>query len=242
MLHVSLHFATEKTASFHNRVGWLDIGYEVLKEHATYKAKMFVAGVGELPTVRIADYPRWSATVWDLILRIITKALYTEEKFRLDMPMLRKGAFIDHLYARLEHVADGVDGRRSDIGSATVVMNKTRCNYVATMTDDCCGPRVSDKFRHTPEVLQHWDLLARGLALCMTGQVAVPPRPVLYVPGGIKLPDGVEYVPISRLADPARVGFTRWLQKVGVTPEPHHCSSDGLVKGELYVRFLQKAI
>lgn len=242
MIHVSLHFATEQTATFHNRVGWMDIGYETLAEHATYKAKLFVAGSGELPTIQIAKYPRWSATVWDLVLRVITKGLYGDEAFKLDIPWERKGAFIDHLYVRVEHVGDGVDGRRSDIASATVVMSKTRCNYVATINDDCCGPRVSEKFRHTPLVLQHWDLLARGIAHCLTGQALVPPRPVLYVPGGVKLPDGKEYVALGRLADPARIGFARWLERIGTKPMPHECSADGLVDGGLYAKFLQKAI
>jgi hypothetical protein len=169
MLQVSLHFATENTATFFNRVGWLDIGYEKLDAFANYKAKLFVAGEGERPTIRIEKYPRWSASVWDLVLRVVAKGLHGDEALPGGLPLGRKGAFIDHLYAKLEHVADGADGRRSHIGSVSVVMKRTRCNYVATVHDDFCGTRQSEVFRHTPAVLNHWELFARGVACALSG-------------------------------------------------------------------------
>lgn len=243
MLHLSLHFADEKTASFFNRVGWLDIGYEQLDAFSTYKAKLFAAGQGELPTIRIEKYPRWSASVWDLLLRTIAKGLNGAEQLSLDLPVGRKGAFIDQLYAKLEHVADGADGRRSHIGSASVVMKRTRCNYIATIEDDFCGMRQSEVFRHTPEVLSHWDLFARGVAGAMTGTQAVPPRPALYIPSALALDDEKKkLVSLGRLTEPARSGFTRWLAKRGEQPLEHHSAPQGLVPEALYVQFLRTAV
>lgn len=243
MLHLSLHFADEKTASFYNRVGWLDIGYEELDAFATYKAKLFVVGRGELPTVRITKYPRWSASVWDLLLRVIATGLNGKEQLPDGLPMRRKGAFIDQLYASLEHVADGVDGRRSYIGQASVVMKRTRCNYVATIEDDFCGIRQSEVFRHTPEVLNHWDLFARGVASALTGTQAVPPRPALSIPPALALDDeNKKFVALGRLTEPARSGFTRWLAKRGETPLAHSAAPQGLVPEALYVQFLRTAV
>ena len=243
MLHLSLHFANEQTASFFNRVGWLDIGYEQLDAFSTYKAKLFVAGQGELPTIRIEMYPRWSASVWDLVLRTVAKGLNGAEHLNLDLPVGRKGAFIDQLYAKLEHVADGADGRRSLIGQASLVMKRTRCNYVATIEDDFCGMRQSDVFRHTPAVLNHWDLFARGVATALAGTQAVPPRPALSLPSALALDDEKKkFVSLGRLTEPARSGFTRWLAKKSVTPLEHHSAPQGLVPEALYVEFLRNAI
>lgn len=243
MLQLSLHFADEKTATFFNRLGWLDIGYEKLDAFSTYKAKMFVVGKGELPTIRIEKYPRWSASVWDLVLRAVAKGLTGEERLNQDLPVGRKGPFIDQLYAKLEHVADGTDGRRSHIGSATVVMKRTRCNYVANVEDDFCGMRPSDVFRHTPAVLNHWELFARGLASALTGKEEVPPRPALSLPSALALEDEkTKFVSLGRLTEPARSGFTRWLAKKGVTPTEHHAAPQGLVPEALFVDFLRTAI
>lgn len=243
MLHLSLHFADERTASFYNRVGWLDIGYEQLDAFATYKAKLFAVGKGELPTVHLTKYPRWSASVWDLVLRVIAIGLNGKEELADNLPTGRKGAFIDQLYARLEHVADGVDGRRSYIGRASVVMRRTRCNYVATIEDDFCGMRQSEVFRHTPAVLSHWDLFARGVASALTGTEAVPPRPALSIPPTLALDDEKKkFVSLGRLTEPARSGFARWVAKKGVTPVEHHSAPQGLVPEELYVEFLRRAV
>lgn len=243
MLQVSLHFATEDTATFFNRVGWLDIGYEKLDAFANYKAKLFVAGEGERPTIRIEKYPRWSASVWDLVLRVVAKGLHGDEALPGGLPLGRKGAFIDHLYAKLEHVADGADGRRSHIGSVSVVMKRTRCNYVATVHDDFCGTRQSEVFRHTPAVLNHWELFARGVACALSGTEAVPPRPPLSLPAALALEDDkAKYVSLSRLTEPARSGFPRWLAKKGIEPQQHHSAPQGMVPEASYVEFLRTAI
>lgn len=243
MLHLSLHFADEKTASFYNRVGWLDIGYEELDAFATYKAKLFVVGQGELPTVRITKYPRWSASVWDLVLRVIATGLNGKEQLNDELLVGRKGAFIDQLYAKLEHVADGADGRRSHIGQASVVMKRTRCNYVANIEDDFCGMRQSEVFRHTPAVLSHWDLFARGVASSLTGTQTVPPRPALSLPSTLALDDEKKkFVSLARLTEPARSGFTRWLAKKGERPLDHSSAPQGLVPEALYVQFLRTAV
>ena len=242
MLQVTLHFATEQTANFHNRIGWLDIGYEKLAEFADYKAKLFVTGIGELPTIHVQRYPRWSASVWDLVLRVIVQGLYASEEFKLDVPVKRKGAFIDQLFATIEHVADGVDGRRSHVGTASLVMRRTRCNYVATVEDDFCGSKESEVFRHTPDRLMHWDLFARGIAMALTGRQEMPSRPPLSLPATFVDTDEKKYVPLSRLSEPARSAFPRWLAKKGVEPTMHPSSLRGLVPEGLYVEFLRTAI
>ena len=71
MLKVTLHNSTPSRASDRNVLGRLDIGYAKLDARADYKAVMFIAGVGEQRPVQLLDYPRWSASVWDLVTRVL---------------------------------------------------------------------------------------------------------------------------------------------------------------------------
>ncbi|WP_028208570.1 hypothetical protein [Paraburkholderia nodosa] len=43
--------------------------------HADYEARLDEAGVGRVGTGHVRAYPRWSATVWDLVARSIAVAL-----------------------------------------------------------------------------------------------------------------------------------------------------------------------
>lgn len=71
MLRISVHAGLPSGASRYNRSDWLDIGYERLDADAEYKIVLFQAGIGACEPILLTGYPRWSASLWDLIARAI---------------------------------------------------------------------------------------------------------------------------------------------------------------------------
>jgi hypothetical protein len=245
MLKVTLHAATPRSASARNLLGRLDIGYATLDASADYKAVMLSVGVGEHAPVALKGYPRWSASIWDLVSRVACLSLsHREEVWPAEMPNTRTGAFIENLTALVEHWPDGSDTRRSSVGTAHLAMTSTRCNYRATFTDDILGSETSDVFRHTPKALMPWDLLVRAYAFTSTGSFKLPPRPTLYTP--IPLDQaGKSFVCLDTVAEPARTGCYRWLAKRGMK-ESELPAVDGVtspcITEEQFVEFLRKAV
>lgn len=188
MLKVTLHNSTPSRASDRNVLGRLDIGYAKLDARADYKAVMFIAGVGEQRPVQLLDYPRWSASVWDLVTRVICLTLNGSEALALENFSSGRGAFIDDLTAVIEHWPDGVNTHRATIGTAHVHMRRRRCHYTATFEEDILGKHESSIFVHAPPGLTPWDLLARSYAWTVNERFELPPRPALYTP--IPVPQG----------------------------------------------------
>lgn len=240
MLKVSLHHASPDEVSPKNVLGRLDIGYAKLDALAEYKTVMVKAGVGELSAVRIHEYPRWSASIWDLVARAICWSLYGVEEL-LPLGEVRKGAFVSDLTAIVQHWPDGREVGRATIGTAHVKMRKTRCNYTAIFEDDLTGRHESGVFRYAFAPLDHWDLLARAYALTFNGCQELPPRPPICAPISVETDDG-PYVPIDALREPARTGFLRWVAKQRIKPVSLAIIDGPCVPEEQYARFLCKAV
>jgi len=127
MLKISLHYATPSGANAENVLGRLDIGYAKLDAKADYKVLMFSSGEGDHPPAQVNDYPRWSASVLDLVSRAVCQSIHAAEVIPKTDPMrFGKCAFIDDLTAIIEHWPDGLDVRRSMIGTAHIYMNRRR--------------------------------------------------------------------------------------------------------------------
>lgn len=240
MLKVFLHNGPLASVSQFNQLGRLDIGYEVLDIHADYKAVLTMAGAGELPPVQLTGYPRWTASVWDLVMRAATVALHgTEELPGLDIA--RRGAFAQQLTAIVQHWPDGMEQGRSTVGTAQVRMLRKRCRYVATFEDDILGSQTSAEFSHTPDVLVPWDLVARAYAWASHGRASMPPRPALYMPLPLEQA-GQVVVALDTVREPARTGLQRWMLNKGVATVPADGLSSPCIREADYVRFLQKAV
>jgi hypothetical protein len=82
MLRVSIHAGPLRDINRFNRVDWLDIGYEKLDAAANYKIVLFNVGKGATPVIPLSNYPRWSASLWDLTARAIALALSPDPKNR----------------------------------------------------------------------------------------------------------------------------------------------------------------
>src|SRR5687768_10383817 len=98
MLKVFLHNAAPGGTTQFNSLGRLDIAYERLDIVADYKACLTVAGRGDLPLVFVKEYPRWTASIWDLVTRAICMSLYGDERLP-EIAHSRRGAFAEMLTA-----------------------------------------------------------------------------------------------------------------------------------------------
>lgn len=240
MLKVYLHFAAPDKVSPKNLLGRLDIGYAKLDARADYKLVMTAAGEGEVPPATLAAYPRWSANVWDLVTRAICMCLHRREELPGDFGQGR-GAFIQDLTAVIEHWPDGVDTRKSTVGTAHVQMRRRRCHYTATFQDDILGESRSSVFVHAPEGLMPWDLLARAYAWSVHEKFDLPPRPRLYTP--IPVQEGAEsYVALNTVSEPAATGISRWLQKLGRKTASVEFLNGPCVPEAWFVEFLRRAV
>lgn len=242
MLKLYIHSSTPDEVSPRNCRGRLDIGYDKLDAHATYKLVMTTAGLGESSPATLENYPRWSASMWDLAIRGVCLCLNRREAvWPAEVPRKRKGAFMDNLSAVVEHWPDGFETRRAVIGRAHVKRHHRNCHYIARFEDDILGSRESSVFVHTPEGLSPWDLLSRSYAWTVSESFVLPARPVLYTP--IPVAHGTEsFVSLETVAEPARTGITRWLARRGDTP----VSVEGLlgpcVPESQFVTFLRQAV
>lgn len=241
MLKVTLHSSSLEAATAFNMLGKLELGYTRLDALADYKAELFVCGLGALPLARIENYPRWSASVWDLVLRLVSLSMNQREEMP-DVPSDRRtGAYARQMSAIIEHWADGEATQRARIGTAEITMRPRRCSYTCNLWDDMVGGRVSEVFRHTPEVLQHWDLLCRAIAWTECGAPTVPARPPLMLPASFEH-EGKKLIAIGRLKQPARDGLRRWLAKNAIEPLVLDDAPSGTVEEATYTRFLKEAV
>jgi hypothetical protein len=242
MLKVSLHYATPAQVSAKNVLGRLDIGYAKLDLKADYKAVMFTTGVGEQAPVQLTDYPRWSASIWDLVSRVVCLSLGSKEAISPEnLPFEKKPAFIDNLTAVIEHWPDGLDVRRSTIGTAHVQMRHRKGQYTAIFETDLQDPVRSSIFTHTPLGLSPWDLLARAYAWAINERFELPARPTLYTP--ITVAHGTaSYVALETVSEPARTGIQRWLRKRCLEPSTVDVVTGPCVTEACFVEFLRKAV
>ena len=242
MFKVTLHAGDIKDACLHNTLGRLDFGYAKLNAVADYKAELFSNGIGSHGLRLLLDSPRWSASIWELIARLVALGLYTREVLPA-MPSgpADSGAYAKRMCALVEHWADGEETRRARVGTAQVTMQGRRCDYVCELWDDLTAARTSQPFRHAPEVLQHWDLLARGVCWTDAGQVNVPARPPLKL-APVFEHDGQRYISLGKLRDPARSGLVAWMTRQDMPIRHLSDSPSGIVPEAVYATFMKSAL
>lgn len=240
MLKVFIHNGPPNKLTPFNRLGRLDIGYDKLDAYANYKVVMTQVGLGEYPPAAVKDYPRWTASIWDLVMRAICTCMWREESLP-PIGSARRGAYAEHLTAVVEHWPDGFEQGRSIVGTAQIKMRHRRCRYVATFEDDILGEQTSTEFTHTPDVLTPWDLLARAYAWTCHGRFQVPERPKLYTEITLE-EDGKTIVPLEMVREPARTGLLRWVMTKGITTTTAKLLQGPCVTEGQYVEFLRRAI
>lgn len=241
MIRVTLHHSPPSRISANNVLGRLDIGYAKLDALADYKAVMVAAGIGELPPIHLSRYPRWSASVWDLIVRVACVATgHAETLPPFEDSGGRGGAFMENLTAQAERWPDGVRTEKSLLGIAHVRMRSRRREYTASFEDDILPVFESTVFTHTPKMLDGWGLMVRAFAWAASERFELPPRPKLYVP--IPMTHGDEsVVALDTLQEPARTGIRRWLSRSGIPTVASDLVSGPCVTESQFVEFLRSA-
>lgn len=151
-------------------------------------------------------------------------------------------AFASRMCALIAHQpSSGVGGRR--LGTLIIAHDK-RCRgrYVASIEEDLRPRQNVSPFVFGPRTLRPAELVLRATLHALGEDVnALPPLPPLVIPKP-QLIGSVPYVPLHRLEEPARTGFTRWLHKKGIRPKPEEGASLGRVRMELFNEFLRKAV
>lgn len=246
MLKVSVHAGPLAAASRFNLVAWVDIGYERLEPVADYKTVLYQAGEGVSMPVLLCNYPRWSASLWDLTARAIALGLTAEgappaEQPPAYTPQDKRFAFAQQLCALIEHFSG--DGRRRDtLATADITQcGRRRGTYRAVFDEHAQRRHVVESFAFRSAHLRPAELLLHACMTRFMGQSEMPPRPGLCVPPAIDV-GGLRYVPIHKLVEPARTGFVRWLHSNSEPPTSHPDAPQGIAPEAMYVTFLRNAI
>lgn len=247
MLRVSIHAGPLKQVSRYNLVAWLDIAYEKLEPIANYKTVLFESGIGATMPIPLNSYPRWSASLWDLIARALALGLSPDQDNPVEtvqevVPGDKYFAFANQVCALIEHhPAAGADYRKT-LGSVEIAqVGRSRGKYVARFDEHTLPRLVTDPFEFAPAYLRLPELLLHACLVRLTGTKVMPPRPALCVPVPI-VKDGLNYVALHDLVEPARTGFAGWLHKFSEPPVEHESAPLGIAPETLYVKFLTEAV
>jgi hypothetical protein len=206
MLRVSIHAGSPAERSVANQLAVLDIAYLRRAALADYSVTFAARGAGEFAPAVLANYPRWSASLWDLTARALTQALYR----RNDLPAFgspdRRCAYARRICAVVLRAT--ADDFGLELASADIEHTGTRRGrYRARFAEDVMGAREVE-FEYGVRVLQPADLLLRAICWAWTGKETLPPMPTLIVPPALRI-DGEERFHIEALTEPARTGFIR---------------------------------
>lgn len=242
MLKVSIHSCLPSKVGMYNVLGRMDIGYAKLAARADYKTLMFTTGIGEQPPTPILNYPRWSASIWDLVARVVCQTFsHTEAIEPAELPYEPKPAFIENLTAIIEHWPDGMDTNIARVATAHIRMGKRKGHYWASFESDLQRREDSSLFIHTPLGLNPWDLLARAYAWTVTEKFVLPPRPVLCTPLPVE-ECGQSLVHLDTVPDPARNGLVRWMTRKSKEFSKVSYLDGDAVTEEQFIEFLERAI
>jgi hypothetical protein len=252
MLRVSIHAGPLRSISRFNRTDWLDIGYKQLDRRATYKIVLFKIGEDAMPPVMLRKYPRWSASLWDLSARAITRSLYPvpddeqepnpQEQVPAAQNVTKKRAFAETMSAVIQHIPNSGGGARRLAAMEIREDKSSRCLYRARIEEDLHTTRKTEAFTFAPSFLRPAELVLRATLFSFTGNIDVlPSRPVLLFPKS-KLIDGIEYVAIHQIKEPARTGLIRWLYQNHRAPVPKPGAPEGLVDFPTFNEFLNRAV
>lgn len=246
MLKVSIHAGPLKNISPFNALGWVEIAYERLQPIADYKTMLYEKGVGAQPQTSVYTYPRWSASLWDLTARALALGLREDQDcLNEEVPPVvvkKPFAFASEICAVIEHTPPAGEQHRRQLATASISqVGRKRGTYVATFDEHTATTKTTAPFTFHPAQMRPAELLLHACLYHLSGACTLPPRPGLCIPNPI-LDNGEKYVPIHRLVEPARTGFTRWLFHIGIPPVEHGSAALGMAKEALYVQFLREAV
>lgn len=240
MLTVTLHAGPLATASFTNRLGWVEVAYATRpKPQSDYKAVVTTVDAGASLPITLRGYPRYAGSLWDLVARVLSTYLTPEGQTAKEQlwPFEPSGKFIPYANA----VCVIVEMQSTQRNNARRILAQceirrlpgARGRYEAVFTEDCFDEHVVEAFLHRPAKLNHWQLVQTALSWRLSGQEELPARPFIFQPDPVPGERGIE-VSLDALAEPARTCFERWLARHGHRAE----LTRGLAGEKLYLDFL----
>lgn len=243
MLSISIHASSPGNADRFNRLARLDIVYEQLSPVADYKVVLQERNFGSRPPRMLTQYPRWSSSLWDLVARAVAISLPVEAPSTEHVPEFESGgkrcAFIREMCAILDHSANDI---RNTLGTAHIKQaGRKRGCYVATFEEHTIKPFQTEVFQFAPAFFRPAELLIQACLQRLSGTAELPPRPALCAPPPLQV-DGLPYIQIHQLVEPARTGFRTWLSWFSEPAIEHPGAPLGIAPETLYIKFLCSAI
>lgn len=231
MLSVTIHAGLLSERNDANVVGKLDIAYKERGVKSTYLVALALRRTGELEPAVVANYPRWSSSLWDLVARALTQVLHKSDVLPPIERVDKRCAYATKLCATIRHVTP--DERGTQLATVEIRQPGTvRGRYHAEFTEDIMGPRSAD-FEYGCKVLNPAELLLRAICFALFGKDTLGAWPKLISPPFMVV-DGREVFDIENLAEPARTGFTRYQANRLPSAKP-----ESMALGKDYVAFLK---
>lgn len=205
----------------------LDIAYAKKGHLFHYLVAMSLRGVGEMPPDGVASYPRWSASLWDLVARGLTRVLYRADQAPALGEPDRRCAYATKICAVIEKAT--LTERAVELGTVEIAQKTgQRGHYTATFTEDVMGSREAH-FVYGQKQLNPADLLLRAICWALFDQDQMGPT--------LKLDDGFDYFHLEALREPAKTGFLRYLEHSMPAGTPWNT----MPKAKEYARFLSES-
>lgn len=234
MLKMTIHSGLLSSRSEGNQLAVLDIAYQKKAALADYVVALSLRGSGEVAPTFVRNYPRWSASAWDLVARALAQVLYQADQIPVSSKPDRRCAYATRVCAAIERMTAA--GRGHEVGTVEILQESDRRGvYTATFKEDILGQR-SAQFEYGCKALNPAELLMRAICWTYFGADTLGPKPKLALPPSLKI-GGVDRFHREALPEPALTEFERYQSihaKLGAEPV------SSLPRAEDYVRFLME--
>lgn len=234
MLKMTVHSGLLASRGQANQLAILDVAYQKKSALADYVVALSLRGSGEVAPAFVRNYPRWSASVWDLIARALAQALYRADQIPASSKPDRRCAYATRICASVERMTAAGCGH--EVGTVEILQEGNRRGlYTAMFDEEVLGQRRT-QFEYGCKALNPAELLMRAVCWAYFGADLIGPIPKLLLPPSLKI-DGIERFHLAALEEPALTEFQRYQAyhaKLGAQP------ANNLPRAEDYVRFLME--
>lgn len=234
MLKVTVHSGLLSSRCEANQLATLDVAYQKKSALADYVVMLSLRGSGEVSPAFVRNYPRWSASVWDLVARALAQTLYRADQIPPSTKPDRRCAYATRICASIERMTAA--GRGHEVGTVEIQQDGGRRGlYTAVFDEEVLGQRRT-QFEYGCKALNPAELLMRAICWTYFGDDVIGSIPKLLLPTSLKM-NGVDYFHLAALDEPASTEFQRYQAyhaKLGGEP------LNNLQRAEDYVRFLME--
>jgi len=177
VLKVTVHSGLLAARTEANQLAVLDIAYQKKSALADYVVALSLRGSGELAPAFLVNYPRWSASVWDLISRALGRTLYRDNHVPASVKADRRCAYATRICASVERMT--ASDRGHEVGTVEILQDGPRRGvYTARFDEDVLGARTAH-FEYGCKALNPAELLMRAICWAYHGTDVIGPMPKL---------------------------------------------------------------